>query len=273
MNLDPNTVDGVLLLILLTVAFLALLKGFVKEFFSISNLIIATIISYKFAPLIADFIHYDKVPAVIIGLVVRFVIFVLMLIIGFIVFSKISKPLLEKIPAAVDRSLGFGLGFIKCYSIFCLIFAVIISFYPNLPQKDPNSELLDKPPETNITLENLQPEIKMKAEKPGPNWLKNSRSYSFLQFGAQFFQPLVNGMVSNLGVKDMLRVKNQDGYNDNQKMINQHNKKDSNAQPSVDVNQKNDGKKNSSPNKPEPETGYTKEQINKMKRLIEIMDN
>ena len=94
MSLSPNSVDIIIFVILFVFAFLAFLKGFIKDFFATINLIVATITSYILGPIISKFfISRGSTSQTLIDLGISFGIFIVMLIIGAIVNSKISTPL------------------------------------------------------------------------------------------------------------------------------------------------------------------------------------
>jgi membrane protein required for colicin V production len=260
MTLTPNSIDGALIFILLVFAFLSFLKGFIKDFFSTLNLILAIVISYAVSPIISKLISSNGTQQLMIELGTQFAVFIVLLIIFSIITSKISTPLAEKIPGAVNQSLGFGFGFVKGYVVLSFAFASLIYFYSYS--------------------DNKSPKIK---ERVGPEWLRKSKSYDFLEFGADLAHPIIENALSRakgnesgegaMGdqIDTIMRTKKL--YDE----IDKLNNGDSSALDSLDKKE---------PQQPDPqdskpdvksdkkdESGYTKQELDKMKRLIEIMSN
>ncbi len=252
--MTPNSTDIIVFCIIFIFAFLAFLKGFVKDFFSTLNLIIATIISYTLSPFISQFIKITA-PRIIIDLTVQFAVFVLALIICSILSSRFFCPLSKKIPNSLNQSLGFGFGFLKGFLILSFSFAILMFFYPNQSSQDPELKIADS----------------KKIEKFGPEWLKNSKSYNILEYGATLLDPLVNNIL--LQINDNADIGGQLGTKatKTKKVNDQLLKKDDNStsknserevEPTIeDSNQEKD------------ESGYTDQEIKKMDRLIEIMSD
>ena len=233
MTLTPNTIDGILFLILFIFAFLAFLKGFVKEFFSTLNLIISTVSSYIISPSLSKLFFIDNIPQILVDLIARFIIFVSVIIILSIIFSKISAPLNKKIPPTINQSLGFGFGFFKGYVVISFCFAMMIAFYSY--QQSIYSGLEDSSSEQS------------EKEAPGPQWLKNSKSYNILSYGADFLHPVIDGIFSQItGNTNNYMSKDQLGLEE--KIIESQELYDDTS-------------------------GYKKQDRKNMDRLIEIIDN
>jgi membrane protein required for colicin V production len=261
MNMTPNYTDGIIFLILFIFAFLAFLKGFVKEFFSTINLIIAITLSYIVSPYVSKFINISA-PQILIDLSTQFIVFILTLIACSILSSKISNPLSDKIPDALNQTLGFGFGFTKGYFILSFVFAIALFFYSDQPSD-----------QSKVKIENSK-----RKEKFGPHWLTESKSYGILEYGANFLQPLVSSTFSQIQ-GDATSKKNSD--NDeldtvkevikSKKIYDKMIKEDNN---SGETNEKDATTPKSEPeSKEEDNSGYTDQEIKKMKRLIEIMSN
>ncbi|MES2676980.1 MAG: CvpA family protein [Pseudomonadota bacterium] len=255
MALTPNSVDSAIILILFVFAILAFLKGFIKDFFSTVNLILATIASYFIAPMISKFFIHSDSPQMVLDLGIRFAVFVAVLIICSIISSKISTPLSEKIPGAINQSLGFGFGFAKGYFILAFIFAVVLSMYSGSAIK----------------------KEKKVAEKFGPSWFKESKSYGALAVGANWVKPFIDNM--------MQQVRNGSANKDGDEEMESLDKiietkkiydqlledQDKKVSPAIKVEKNKDNTEIKT--EPKEESGYTKQELEKMKRLIEIMSN
>ncbi|MCE3254589.1 MAG: colicin production protein [Rickettsiaceae bacterium] len=253
MSLTPNHVDAILFLTLFIFAFLAFLKGFIRDFFSMLNLILATLASCFITPLISKLFGGES-SRILVDLSISFIVFVVVLIVCSIISSKISDPLSEKIPRMVDQSLGFGFGFVKGYLIISLVFAIFLALYPNLSSS------------------------KSKSSKIGPSWFTKSRSYDFFYVGAKMIKPLVNNMTSQ--IEDSAKDYEQDREIDEDKPVEDsifdgpklYKEEDVHSPTEKDSKPKNTNKPTEA-NKKDEDAGYTKQERERMKRLIEIMSN
>ena len=249
MSFTPNNLDVILLIVLFVFAFLAFLKGFIKELFSTLNLIISIFVSYLITPMIAHLISIAGVPHIAVQVVIRFIVFVVILIICSILSAKISTPLSAKIPSSVNQSLGFGFGFFKGYLILSFCFAMLVFFYSNpfSPVKSDKKHNLDS--------ENLA-----KNHKFGPKWLQDSKSYGILKYGADLLHPAVKTMFAIIEND----IDKNDPLSDKSNSIDKPNTKskidDRNPEPQSETNKSN-------------ESGYNKQDLRKMQRLIEIMND
>ena len=268
MSLTPSFVDGTIFFILLIFAVLAFLKGFIKDFFSTINLLLATIASYVFPPIISKLFIKGDSSSILTDVGISFAVFVICLIIGSIIISRISTPLSAKIPDAVNQSLGLGLGFAKGYFILSFVFAIFLSMY--------SGSAVDKPKKDKPII-----------EKIGPNWLCESKSYGILLFGADIIKPFIDRKMdqinndNNSGVKDNKALGSEleslDQIIKNNKMYDELlDGKDSKAVPAtkkeaIDIEIKKDKTEDKIDQK--EESGQTRQEIEKMKRLIEIMSN
>jgi len=253
MSLTPNTLDGILLSILFIFAFLAFLKGFIKEFFSTLNLIISIIASYLIAPIFAKFISIALMPHIAVQIVIRFIVFVTILIICSILSARVSTPLSTKIPSSVNQFLGFGFGFFKGYLMLSFCFAMLVFFYSN-----PFSQIMvDEKDNSNST--NLATNL-AKHQKFGPKWLQDSKSYSILECGADLLRPAVETIFASI----------EDNINKNDPLSDKVNSIDNiNTKLKTDDT---DQKLQSDTNK-SSEYGYSKQDLKKMQRLIEITND
>ncbi|MFT6106510.1 MAG: membrane protein required for colicin V production [Rickettsiales bacterium] len=238
--MEFNTVDGVIFLVIFIFAFLAFLKGFIKDLFATLNLVFATIASYALSPLIADFIPSTKYPQMLVDLGVRFLIFVTILILASMMTSRISKPLSEKIPTAINQSLGFGFGFAKGYFILAFVFAVFLSLYE-----------------------------KSSYEKIGPDWFQSSKSYDLLLVGSKIVKPFTDDFIDqvkgdnlrNLGEKKYLLQDPDESIDSIMKNKKLYEHLDKYEEITDDNKIKNE----------DEDSGYSNGQMEKLKRLIEIV--
>ncbi len=263
MNMTPNSVDAILFSILFIFAILAFLKGFIRDFFSTLNLIIAIVLSYAASPYISQFIKISA-PQILIDLAVQFLVFIVVLIICSILSSKISHPLSDKVPSALNQSLGFGFGFAKGYLILSFVFAILLFFYSDSSSKNSEVKIVNS---------------KFK-EKFGPEWFRGSKSYDILEYGALFLKPFVGNAFSKItsggGSNDEIKDSGFGGLDtinkimESQKLYDKILKDDNNPNLNEDLTPQEEEKPVSDT---EDKSGYTDQEVKKMKRLIEIMSN
>ena len=283
MTLTPNSVDGAIFFILFVFAILAFLKGFIKDFFSTINLLLAMIASDVIGSMISKMIVKGGSSQMLVDLGVRFGVFVVILIICSMVSSKISAPLSKKIPNAVNQSLGFGFGFTKGYFILAFSFAIILSLYSNSSDDLPKDDKSKKE--------------KLTSERIGPAWFKESKSYGILAVGANAIRPFIDHMMDQVRSNAAKGVHNDSGSTldglesiDNiiktkkmydQLLDSQDNKvvppteRDKSGYTKVEKPKTASDTKTAADTKTDPkeESGQTKQELEKMKRLIEIMSN
>lgn len=274
MSITPTTVDITLFFIVFLFAFLAFLKGFVKDFFSTLNLIIAIFASYTLGPILSKAMPQSSYPQTFVDLGSNFIVFVTTLIILAIISSRISTPLSERVPMFINQTLGFGFGFAKGYFMLAFVFAIFLAFYSS-PIIDDLKK--DEPHDTKI----------------GPVWFRESKSYDILLPGADILKPVVDKyfeqLRGNIG-HDIL--KNKDDNKDNSSPANGEGTideilkakqlydsigdegKQEPASPNSEVQKSSDQKSSDEQTtQGNDESGYTKQEMDKMKRLIEIMGN
>ncbi|MFT5703339.1 MAG: putative membrane protein required for colicin V production [Rickettsiales bacterium] len=235
-----TTFDITIFVILFIFAILAFLKGFIKDFFATTNLVLATILSSFLAPIIINLLP-GNYAQILVDLGVRFATFVILLIVFSIISSKISTPLSKKIPTAINQSLGFGFGFSKGYLILAFSFAIILS----------------------LAHEN----VSSKQDRIGPDWFSKSRSYGLVYFGANLLKPFTDNMINQVtgssAADDISDKKSEIGESIGDIMKTKKLYEDLNEQLDEDNFLEEPAK--------EKESGYTKQEIDKMNRLIEIV--
>jgi membrane protein required for colicin V production len=238
--MELSIADGVIFFIIFAFAFLAFLKGFIKDLFSTFNLILATVASYALSPMLCDLLPDTKYPQMLVDLGVRVAVFVSILILSSVITSKISKPLNEGISTPINQSLGFGFGFAKGYFILAFVFSAFLSIY-----------------------------AKGSYQKIGPEWFQTSKSYDLLLVGADLLQPFTNDFVAQIkgdtigqiGEKGEL-LKSAPGAIGTimkNKELYEHVEKYGEI-PDEDKNEEVD-----------ENSGYTDNEMDKLKRLIEIV--
>jgi len=152
---------------------IGLLRGFVKETFSIINLVLASIVAIYGEPLLSPIILKKINIPIVAELISNTFLFTTALIIISIAVSNIVKNLNKKIPKSINIPLGLFLGFIKGYLISVLIFVTVFTAFGG---KDIDED-----------------------EEIGPEWFYSSRSYRPISLGIYIVEPLTDSMFKKLG--------------------------------------------------------------------------
>jgi membrane protein required for colicin V production len=127
--------DGILLLVVLISAVLAMIRGFTREVFSIASWVAAAAAAYflwdKVLPYVQRYID-DKNLAL--GITVAGIFFVTLLIVS-IITMRISDFVLDSRAGPLDRTLGFAFGAAR--GVVLVIIAVLFINFFIAPEKQP----------------------------------------------------------------------------------------------------------------------------------------
>ncbi len=228
--MDLTYFDYFIFLIIFFLTLVGLLRGFIKELFSLLTWIGSGILIVVLRPVITNLILQKISNTILANIISSSLIFIIAIIGLSVLTSNISKTITTKFPSSINITLGIAFGFMKGFIISSLIFATIINIFDD-----------------GFSLE----------EKFGPGWLQRSTTYKPLSFGAYFIlpivDPLLNEMKDNYSVSDEEIEKNSIKDHLNEKLI-----------PS-----KAD-KKDDKSDKKEEKNGYSKDQIEKLDHLIDL---
>lgn len=230
-KVDLTYFDYFIFLIMLFLTLLGLLRGFIRELFSLLTWIGSGTLTIALRPVITNLISQKISNTILANAISSLLIFVIAIIGLSILTSNISKTITTKFPSSINITLGIAFGFAKGFIISSLIFATIINIF------DDGFNLKDK---------------------FGPGWLQKSATYKPLSFGAYLILPVVdpilNEMKSDYSVSDE-DIEKKGIKNDAKEKIN--------------LLKTNDKEKTTNDNKKE-EDGYTKDQIDKLDHLIDL---
>ncbi|WP_068081809.1 CvpA family protein [Polycladidibacter stylochi] len=128
--------DGILLVVILLSAALAMVRGFVREVLSILSWVAAFAAAYFFRedalPYVQDYISDTTIANV----VAMAILFILALLIVSFITMRLSDVLLDSRIGALDRTLGFIFGAFRGY---LLVAAGMVLFFFFVPaEKEPN---------------------------------------------------------------------------------------------------------------------------------------
>jgi membrane protein required for colicin V production len=238
MSTTINLLDLIFISFAVIFVALAFFRGFVKEIFSLFNWIIALIVSYFFSPYIADILSSYSKNRIAIDVASHFVIFLITFIATIFSTSEACKIIQKKFPKYIDRSLGVLFGLVKTMLIFGFIYSLANNGYSLLVGK--NSEKQE------LANENL------------PSWLKDAKCYNLLRVSGDIIDPIVKGFLSSIN-KSFDNTIPKESKNLDEKINQLIDDEKTNFQPN---------------NEKEVESGigYNKKDIEKMNRLIEIID-
>lgn len=128
--------DIVLLAVMLVSAILAMVRGFVREVFSIAAWGLAAVVTLfaypRLVPIAKQYINNDTAAAA----VVVAGVFLLTLLLVSIVTVKISDMILDSRVGALDRSLGFLFGLARGLVIVVVAFLFFVWLVPERSQPD-----------------------------------------------------------------------------------------------------------------------------------------
>jgi uncharacterized membrane protein required for colicin V production len=245
MSTAVNIVDLVFFGFTFIFVLTAFLRGFVKEVFALLNWIISFTLSYALAPYLGKmFLFYTK-STLIADISARTIIFILCFIIFIFATHGMCKDIKEKINQSFDRSLGVLFGLVKTLLVFGLVYSIIMNMYGFLLGKG-----------------------KSKADESQlPKWFTEAKSYNIMKVSGSILDPMVKvvfeEVVKNFDrvAPDMIEGVNPDALN------NLMDKTVQGSEVSTDLIQSGSEKIE----KTIEDKGYNKKDIEKMNRLIEIV--
>ncbi len=221
----------------------AFFRGFVKEIFSLLNWIVALTLSYLLYPYIAKFFYSYSDNKLIIDIIAQIVIFIAAFLVTLFALGGPNKTMQEKMPKIFDRSLGVFYGLIKTLLIFGLAYSITANLYGFLLGKN----------------------SKKKEKLPG--WVTESKCHSILQLSGETVDPIVKKFFNSV-------TKNFDQIIPEQKNVGEKNELDEKIDDLIDSGTADADKKPIDKYSLDTleKTGYSKKDIEKMNRLIEIID-
>jgi membrane protein required for colicin V production len=127
--------DGILIIVVLISAVLAMIRGFTREVFSIASWVAAAAAAYFFyddlLPFVQRYIQDDKIA---LGVTVVGIFFVTLLVVS-IITMRISDFVLDSRAGPVDRVLGFAFGAAR--GLVLVIIAMLFINFFIAPDKQP----------------------------------------------------------------------------------------------------------------------------------------
>ncbi len=250
MSQTYNTFD----LIFISFSFLfiavAFFRGFVKEIFSLLTWLIALCISYFGTPFLAQALSSYSHNKLVIDISARIILFIVSFFALLFATSSISNDFKDKMPVVLDRSMGVLYGILKTLLIFGVFYSVTANLYLFMLGKDHDVE-----------------------GRKVPSWLAESKCGNILRIAGEVVDPAVESFITAI-TKNL----NKSGYIpksiDPQSLdykideVIEGDKKDESK--TTTTKQKN--QENESPDTIEQDTGYDKRNIDKLGRLIDVIN-
>jgi uncharacterized membrane protein required for colicin V production len=232
-----NLFDLIFMAFSVIILIVAFFRGFVKEIFSLFNWVVAFVISHLLSPFISGFFNSSSISSTITDIGVRSVVFVSVFFIVMLSTSGFCKEVQKKIPDPFDKSLGVFYGLVKILLIFGVTYALFINSLELFLNKKINEN-----------------------SKEYPKFLKEARFHGVIKFSGEFVSPMVKGFFEGMSESfDKESLNKIQPKNILDKKIDDILENKDDASKFLDKTNK--------------ESGYNKRDIEKMNRLIEIINN
>jgi len=254
------TLDIVFFCTTLLIVVVATYRGVVKEFFSLLNWTVSFILSYLLSPLLSKIFVNMVESKLVLNVSTRIVVFMISFLIFMILTSKFVEDLNFSINVYLNKILGMIYGIFKSILIFGLLYSLYNCFFDYA----------------------LGQRLIGKSSNKMPNWYINSYSSSIISFSGDAIDPVVKGFIGFLKfnysdiIKIDKKIETKYKYDSIDKIENslENNQNTVDPQISPDDTKNNDiDKKNNSLNiNKNDENGYNKQDIQKLQKLIEIIN-
>jgi len=244
-----SILDLIFFITTLLIISVACYRGAVKEIFSILNWILAFGLSYLISPFLADFLtpYFDS--RLILDIIVRISVFIISFIIFFLSTGSFTQDLSESFNVYLNRLLGLCVGAIKSLLIFGLIFSLYNCFFDYALGKR---------------------YVKNEGDRM-PKWFSSSHSASIITFSGELLDPAVRGFIGILKINfsEILKTPEIIKTNSDQNEFIKEATSEKTFEPfknNIENNNKNKFTQQKN------DLGYDKKDIEKMQRLIEIIN-
>ena len=115
---------------------LGLIRGFVKEFLSLTKWLLSAYITYISFEQIKSFLSAYIKDTIIIEFLASGVVFGIIFLILSIIFNFISRIINTQSLGLIDKILGFSFGFLRIILIFSLIFIIYKNIFFDITEPD-----------------------------------------------------------------------------------------------------------------------------------------
>ena len=249
-----NILDIIFFTTTLFIVLVACYRGVVKEVFSLLNWIIAFALSYLVSPYLANLISPYFDSRLVLDVSVRIIVFTISFIAFFFLTGSFTQDLSDSINRYINRILGLFFGAFKSLLIFGLIFSLYNCFFDYA----------------------LGKRFVRKDTAKMPTWFKDAYSSSIISFSGELLDPVVRGFIGILKINfsDILKtpeiIKTNSFENEYGKELLKE--KTSEIQNNSNIETPKPEIKKNNFTQQKNELGYDKKDIEKMQRLIEIIN-
>lgn len=252
-----NTFDLIFISFSLIFIVVAFFRGFVKEIFMLLIWISALVISYFGAPLLAKALSSYSNNKMVLDIASRTTLFIITFFTLLFSTSDLIKGMQDKMPDILDRSLGILYGIAKSLLIFGVFYAVLANLYAFLlgKQQDPDGKKI-------------------------PSWMVEAKCGNIVRIAGEAIDPIVEtfigAIIKNFDKPGYLpktlddkidEVVEEDKITNHQTNVKSNKK--SSAANSQETGQTAEDELN---DHIEKETGYDKKNIDKLGRLIDVIN-
>ena len=250
-----NNLDAIFFLTTLTIVFVACYRGAVKEVFSLLNWIIGFALSYLISPFLSQQLSPFFDSKLIVDVSTRIVIFMISFVTFLLLTSRFTSDLTESINTYLNRFLGLCFGLLKSLLIFGLFFSLYNCFFDYA----------------------LGRRLVKSESSRMPKWFTESYSAPIISFSGDLIDPVVRGFIGILKINfsDVLKIQDTVKYKEEDleknKLLDDEQQNFRNYQNENPTPKKSETKKNSFTQQ-KNDLGYDKKDIEKMQKLIEIIN-
>lgn len=257
MSATFNTFDLIFMAFSLLFIVVAFFRGFVKEIFSLLIWVVALMVSHFGAPVIAKLLTSYTGSKLVLDVVSRILLFIFTFFGLLFATSDLVDNIKEKMPSLLDRSLGIFYGILKSLLIFGAVYAITANLY---------GMLLGKKGEA--------------GEKKVPQWMVEAKFGKVLKMSGAVLDPAIESFIGavmkNFDKSGMMPKSLDDKIDevieeDKTKPVTKDHDLDFQAR-TDQVSETKTNKDNKKTKSLDEETGYDKKNIDKLGRLIDIID-
>ncbi|MFZ9181129.1 MAG: CvpA family protein [Rickettsiales bacterium] len=249
-----TTFDFIFFVITAIIVLIAFYRGIIKEFFSLINWILSFAMSYLLSPILCDLLVNFFDSKLVMNISVRIVVFLLTFVIFLFSTIRLANDLTESMNIYLNRSLGILLGTVKSLILFGAVYSLYNCFFDYA----------------------LGQKIVAQNKYRLPAWYLNSYSSPIVTKTGEFVDPVVRGFFSlaKKNVNDLIKIDDIVKPKIENDIISKYAEEIESdiviKKPVDDENNKNKIKREIKKNN---DVGYDKKDIEKMQKLIEIINN
>lgn len=249
-----TTFDFIFFVISAIIVLIAFYRGIVKEFFSLINWILSFAMSYLLSPILCDLLVNFFDSKLVMNISVRIVVFLLTFVIFLFSTIRLANDLTESMNIYLNRSLGILLGAVKSLILFGAVYSLYNCFFDYA----------------------LGQKIVAKNKYRLPAWYLNSYSSPIVTKTGEFVDPVVRGFfsIAKKNVNDLIKIDDVVKPKIENELISKYaDEIETDIVIKKPVDDENNKNKIGRPIKKNNDVGYDKKDIEKMQKLIEIINN